>query len=374
MDSAHQDRHRPSAVIVPVQFLRGIAASFVVAAHLLERLVKRDVFPNGLPDWVDSFGAMGVATFFAISGFIMVYTTAHEFGSPNAGIYFFKRRFFRVAPIYYLTTILMIAFIYGTFSFSTNKAYIQPTLSQLVMSAFFVPYIDESALAHPVYGLGWTLEYEMFFYAVFAVALTLPKRTGLASAIGFLTCLVAAGTLIPAPQPIVGLPVPLYYFTRPLLLYFVCGMGIALVRLTWGTVKTPAPPWVISVIALTALGIGIRFVPVDISFGSALSVTTAVGVATLLQSSQIRITRFDTLSRAFGDASYSMYLTHSFFLGAIAIVFSRLAATGTMATIVLIITTCLFCAVPAWLVWRFVEMPLTRMSRAKPPAPITGPA
>ena len=70
-------QHNP-AVIIPIQFLRWVAASFVIIVHLLDRLTKRGAFPQELPLWTSCFGEIGVATFFTISGFVMSYTTQRE--------------------------------------------------------------------------------------------------------------------------------------------------------------------------------------------------------------------------------------------------------------------------------------------------------
>ena len=43
--------------------------------------------------------------------------------------------------------------------------------TQAVLSFLFIPYPRPSGEMSPVYGVGWTLNYEMFFYAVFALCL-----------------------------------------------------------------------------------------------------------------------------------------------------------------------------------------------------------
>lgn len=366
MESLHPGGKRRPAVIVPIQFLRGVAASFVVAVHLLERLTRRGAFQHDLPGWVWSLGDIGVATFFVISGFIMVHTTAGEFGIPGSGKKFFYRRLIRVAPIYYITSAAMVVFMYLTYNFSTNDAYHSPTFPEIMMSLCFIPYLGPDNISHPVYVLGWTLEYEMFFYLVFAAALVLPRRIGLACVIMFLLAVVAAGTLIAPPEAMIGVPVPIYYFSRPLLLYFIIGMIMAVGRLKFGTIKTRIPDGAICMFALIALGIGVRLGPKGIDFASAVTIALAIAGVTLLESQQNRTTRLSVLSRAFGDASYSMYLTHSFFLGAIAVMVAHLAGTGPVVLFALIIATCVFCAAMAWVVWRFVEVPVTRLLATRP--------
>ena len=57
-----------------------------------------------------SLGGMGVATFFVISGFIMVYTTRDKFGIFGAGLEFIKKRIIRGSFPNDITTILVVIF------------------------------------------------------------------------------------------------------------------------------------------------------------------------------------------------------------------------------------------------------------------------
>ncbi|WP_206237736.1 acyltransferase family protein [Novosphingobium terrae] len=352
--------HAHKSVIVPVQWLRGVAACLVVVVHLLDRLIKRGAFPQVLPEWIWSFGQIGVGTFFAISGFIMVYTTADEFARPGAGQRFLLRRFLRVAPIYYLTSLLMIAFSYATYRFSTNATAPDIMLPAVVKSFLFIPYIDQHGLTQPVYGLGWTLDYEMFFYLLFALGITMRRGIGLTSAILALIALVLVGTQIAAPMPITGQPVPLYYFTRPVLLYFIVGMAIGAVRFAFGTLRLPVTDAVLCAAALLPVGLGIRFGAADVTAIGVVFVALALALTALLEGHGHKHKGFALIARAFGDASYSMYLTHSFLLGAIAVVLTRVAGGREALLWSLIAVSCLMCAGTAWLAWRWVERPLTR--------------
>jgi exopolysaccharide production protein ExoZ len=47
---------------------------------------------------------------------------------------------------------------------------------KLVRSLLFVPYPDVNGDLHPLLGVGWTLNLEMFFYVLFAVALRINRR------------------------------------------------------------------------------------------------------------------------------------------------------------------------------------------------------
>ena len=88
-------------MIISVQFLRAIAALFVVISHISLK---------GLQYNINSFqwfhiGGSGVDLFFIISGFIMCYTT------HNRNISFTKfifARCKRILPLYWLVTLLAL--------------------------------------------------------------------------------------------------------------------------------------------------------------------------------------------------------------------------------------------------------------------------
>ena len=53
----------------------------------------------------------------------------------------------------------------------------------------------------PLYSLGWTLNYEVFFYGLFALCLLLPRRAAVAAAVAALGGLSLAGALA-GPLPL----------------------------------------------------------------------------------------------------------------------------------------------------------------------------
>ncbi|MFM9500655.1 hypothetical protein ACKI1Q_44725, partial [Streptomyces galilaeus] len=69
--------------------------------------------------------------------------------------------------------------------------------------------------------LGWTLEFEMMFYAVFALGLLFERPRGLMLIAAVLIGLVAAIGLQP-------LPMPLGFWANSIVLEFLFGIGIAM--------------------------------------------------------------------------------------------------------------------------------------------------
>ncbi|NKJ00258.1 acyltransferase [Novosphingobium sp. SG707] len=361
MKQANPNAHHHSSVIIPIQFLRGVAASFVVIVHLLDRLAKRGAFPHDLPPWASCFGEIGVATFFTISGFIMLHTTQGEFGSSAAARRFFRRRFVRIIPLYYLTTAISILFAFITFQWSTNKFYTPPSPLNILYSILFIPYINSNGIAQPAYTLGWTLEYEMFFYLIFSISMSLEKKIGILLSIILLCSLIILGIFIPNPKANVGTIVAMSYFTKPVLLYFVAGMLIALMRSKCLIIQTNRSVWLPCGLGLFIMSLGVRFAAPTVTLASIAAAAGAVAAATLIIAKESGSKSLAIFVTAFGDASYSLYLTHSFLLGGIALLAAPLVMQSMSWLIIATIATCIVCFACAWIVWRVVETPLMRL-------------
>src|SRR5690606_35041003 len=105
-------------------------------------------------------------------GFEMVYVTLGATGSAADAWSFMRKRIIRVVPLYWIMTTVMILVVVVL----PNRVYTASSDWHVwLASYFFVPYARESdGLVRPVLGLGWTLQYEAYFYLLFAIGLFLP--------------------------------------------------------------------------------------------------------------------------------------------------------------------------------------------------------
>jgi exopolysaccharide production protein ExoZ len=138
----------PTKTVFNLQLARAIAALLVVYAHI------------GVPG--ATCGHFGVDIFFVISGFIMTLICTR---SPQN---FFSRRLVRIGPLYWLITGLIFLLSWWKPELVNST---QPSLVHLLKSIFFVPYVKGDGLIRPMLDVGWTLEYEMYFYTAIALAL-----------------------------------------------------------------------------------------------------------------------------------------------------------------------------------------------------------
>ncbi|MDR1641740.1 MAG: acyltransferase [Clostridiales bacterium] len=126
-----------------IQALRGIAALMVLLLHGSYGIIP---------------GNFGVDIFFCISGFIIVYTTQGETKD------FLKKRLIRVVPLYWYATIQRFVLLWVCYYAGVANSD-RRDLRCFVSSLLFLPINGA-----PMQTLGWTLYYEVAFYAMFAVA------------------------------------------------------------------------------------------------------------------------------------------------------------------------------------------------------------
>ncbi len=300
--------------IASIQYLRGIAALMVVAFHLKIRLARMG-YEGVWPEWL----SCGVDIFFVISGAIMWLTTCDRAMSPRE---FLLRRFLRIAPLYYAMTAAIILILAVAPSLVAGG---RIDTHHILASLLFLP------AAHPVLGSmepvlpqGWTLNYEMGFYLLFAAALLLSRPFRPWAVFLALLALVFAG-IGSDPHSMFG------FFTSSIILEFAFGIFVGM-ALTSG-LRVPA--WIAS--ALLAVGaIGIPATWSFVEGGIPRALLSGVAAASLVAGA-IFLERRHAIAKSrvlhlLGDASYSIYLVHGLALSAIAAVWMRTGfGVGAMA-------------------------------------------
>ncbi|MFN3837980.1 MAG: acyltransferase family protein [Brevundimonas sp.] len=339
-----------------VQALRFAAATAVVVAHALDLAGTRLGLETGLANGtLENFGAVGVDVFFVISGFIIATTTRGQAGVGAAGE-FLWRRFRRVAPIYWMLSLpILIGMARGG------------TLSPEVATATFLFWpFSGLEMTFPALGPGWTLCFEMLFYAGFGLAMAGGKRVGwgLIAAYG---AMLAAGLIVATPV--------LRFWGAPIVLEFLLGVGIAS---AWRRAPRWFGAWAIG-LALVGFGLGLV-----VGYGgiddvralndpwNGLQRVAVWGLpSALLVFGVVRMERTDRAPRrvaraaAFmGDASYSIYLAHVLVIRALGRLFeSGMVALPGDAVVVLTVLASLAAGVAVHL---WVERPVLKVMRPSP--------
>lgn len=151
-----------------IQALRAFAALNVVFFHIIGTSIS---YNQGVDFFVflTGWGSNGVDIFFVISGFIMVYTQDKK---SRTALSFLYNRIVRIAPIYWLLTIFLVG-IY--FFLPSVFRELKPSLSHFLSSLTFTSQALD--YGSPMLYVGWTLEYEMFFYVLFSLGLIFKSKT-----------------------------------------------------------------------------------------------------------------------------------------------------------------------------------------------------
>ena len=346
--------------LASIQVLRAAAAVGVVFTHAITRIgttFPRESSHSFLADAAGQLtvGDAGVDLFFVISGFIMLYVHRDDFEKPDAYLNFVTKRLLRIVPIYWLlTTIAAALLIFAPQLFATHYNAID--LPWIAGSYLFVPVAPPGGSATPVVGVGWTLNYEMLFYAVFAGALLLPRRLGLQVVCMCFGSLVAVGTLLRPTGPLLG------FVTNWLLLDFLMGIAIAWWVLTGGRLSRAAR-YILFLSGVACLAATIVWTPPEEGpLRFLLWGIPAALIVLAMCSASVPEGRVGKLASLLGDASYSIYLFQFFALPAWARAMRAVQAEAITFDVNVLILTILV-TVSGVACWFLLERPLNSIAR-----------
>lgn len=250
-----------------IQYLRGVAATAIVLKHAAH--------PGGpLQNVLDA----GVDLFFAISGFVMVVSTAGRDMTPAT---FLQKRCVRILPMWWLTLCLVALLGLG-----------EGDLRAWLLSFALIPSGIEYGVGSVYWGVGWSLVLEAVFYILFAIGLAFRTELFIKFA---LPALVVIGVLTATDSPV------LQSWTSPLLTEFLLGVVAARAVLAGFT-----PPLWLSSIGVCLLVIGGMAAPDYELRAVTLGIPSALIVAGLAAHPPPKLAPLKLL----GDASYSIYLLH----------------------------------------------------------------
>ena len=296
-----------------IQALRGIAALAVVFFH--GRTILNDIGP-GLGNQLFTAGAAGVDLFFIISGFIMVYTT-NGAGAREA-VEFVVKRVSRVWPVYVVLTLLFV-WANNNVEFDLEVPWMDEPghVMHLLKSFVFYPLAATGAphYGEAAMGTGWTLNYEMYFYAVFGASLLFGRWRWAALAAWFSVTLVAVPmltggfTFSPYADKVYW-PAYLNLVTNPIIFDFLIGIGIGLLyRSRFSTSNGDA----LGVALLLAVSFGF-FQWANLFYSghglTGYALPLAVIVLVLALMNKRKTIRVPVPLIFLGDISYSLYLIH----------------------------------------------------------------
>jgi len=165
---------------------RGIAALLVVFMHGTEFVEAPKNFGVDPLHGLFRFGNRGVDFFFVLSGFIITYVHWNDLGKTAKIVPYFIKRFIRVYITLWVVAVPSIMIALATNSTAIPLDW-QGRIGAIIGSLTLVP---TAWLPVPI--VVWTLRHEIFFYAIFAVALWRPRWGAALMALGGVLCLYHA--------------------------------------------------------------------------------------------------------------------------------------------------------------------------------------
>jgi len=316
-------------MLISVQALRALAAWAVVCHHFMQIFFDFEARGPIGQLFIDK-GAVGVDIFFVISGLVIFLSTEGKALPPAR---FLLYRLFRIVPAYWLYTVLMALLV----------VFARPLLpdqtvdwSHLLLSLLFIPTENPGGYGiYPTLNVGWTLNYEMLFYVLFAWALLFRLQVRL---------LVVAALLFAVCQAWTGFGWVSEFYRSDIVYEFLLGIGIGMLY---------RRGWIGPALWLPLLGIGAALLAIYHLPPEPRLLNWGVPSAVLVMASMAleRHVERNRLLKLLGDCSYSVYLMHVLVLSA----GGYLARRYGINPYLMFVVCALAIAIGSWLSYEWVE-------------------
>ena len=349
-----------------LQLYRGLA-SILVLLHHANIILDRELHQDGSFK-LFHFGWVGVDFFFVLSGFIIFYIHQSDLGHPRQFRSFITKRFLRIYPLYW---IILFSKVFVSLLGDRNGIIAQTSLFQFFQAVLLVP--QEKANLENFIGVSWTLTYEVFFYFIFGLLILLKPKICRPIIITWIVGIILnLFNLLPVQGFLL-----LEFIFNPRNLEFIFGCLAAYI----GS-KYQHKYGVISI--YTALGLLVlsilntKYHEFDVS---GISPVIAYGIPfALLIIGSVQVEKNTSLKVPpilvyLGNASYSIYLTHGFFINNITRIYIKIAEKFNnsllslppnsisyilVTGIIVSLSMAIGCIIHSW-----VEQPLMSMFRKK---------
>lgn len=355
-----------------IQYIRGVAAIMVALYHFEPYINVALMKTKYSFKFIHYFGFSGVDLFFIISGFV-IWLTTNRSNTPPSAKHFLIRRLTRI----FLPYLSIVAL---TFLISPSGTLARYSTLDLIKMLTLYPF----PMFEHIYGIAWTLTFELIFYLSFAILLLLQLsslwRIRIITVV-FLALLslniyahlhgvLDASHLLVPYIPID--PMVLHFLCSPLVLEFCIGIYIAFF---WQKInKLEKPPVYLRytfliklsayLVLITTIYLLYQIKSYDVMVGLTrvmifTPVYTLLIVALLFDEKKSPGRYQNKIFLELGNASYFIYLFHMIVL----ILFERfglhlvaynLKYLGFLLMVGIVLSMLLFCV----LVSKYIEMPL----------------
>lgn len=340
-----------------IQILRFLAAFLVVISHLMKEM-NGGLYQTENYFSITLIGQFGVDLFFVISGFIMMYVSKNSISGVVSSVDFLIKRICRVVPLYWLFTLITLIITLVIPEAKNNNSL---DLNYLISSLLFIPYERVDGNVTPFFGLGWTLNYEMFFYIIFSCVLVFKKEIRAVLFTTVLLTLVAIGYFFDINSVVIT------YLTHSVILEFLFGYLLAKLYISEFKISY------FKSLLLIAIGfVSIYFSTFIDVIPSTLNIRGVywgipaafifAGVV-LCEGGFFRFIPsplYNILTRL-GDGSFSLYLGHMFVVRALTMTLP-LFVSGIFYDVIYFILAIVICFIMSDVMYRYFEVPSNRLA------------
>ena len=362
--SAQAPQHAPPAAPRPtydrlpsLTGLRWLAAFMVFGFHMGTLDVLGTSAWHRRWDLVFGQGASGVSFFFILSGFVLVWAARPGDGKRA----FWQRRLAKIYPNHVVTWALVIAVTLAWGASVSRRA-------ALANLALIHPWLLHGPYLYSINTVSWSLGCEAFFYACFPFGLLLLRR--MRPAVLAATAVLLAAVLYEAPILMAPhfAPTTMYWFTYmcPLFRSLEFWLGAAVGQLVVTRAYRGPGLWTSTALVL-AVYAGNRWIPVqywnlDLDVVFVLLIAAAAGADLGGARSPWRYRPLVWL----GEVSFAFYMVHVQLVMNVMRLIGRTGSGWHGTAMPLALLVLLGGAVlTAWLLYRAVEVPMTRRLRPR---------
>lgn len=170
-----------------IDALRGWAVLGVIMIHLGQYMDK-EFFPNEIVHFIGS-GSLGVQLFFFVSAFTLFLSFSRRISKERKPLLnFFIRRFFRIAPLYYIGIVYYL--LQNGTVVNYNTISYEVTWLNIISQCLFIHDINPYYINSVVPG-GWSIGVEMSFYLIVPLLFKMIKTLNNALTFFFLTLCIS---------------------------------------------------------------------------------------------------------------------------------------------------------------------------------------
>ena len=341
--------------IVGLHYIRAIATLFVVVVHSVADVSNERYFGPGIFSGFYYGGAGEIDLFFVMSGFLM-FNVTHDgvtWLPRTTAREFLRKRFIRILPMFWFAVISYNVLLFARYGISGFSA------TGIIKTLSFWP--TGSTLPF----VAWTVRYEVFFYIIFCICFIYKPKLKFVAVLWFLSPIMRH--LLDSGKESVyffseELDLSMFVFS-PFNIDFGIGVGLALFyRFIGDRIQNVAAfrdkhqlfificIFILMRILVKTLGLEVGTVPMVL-------LVAPFAVCMVLLALYTKPTEVSPSWMLLGDASYSIFLLHPFFILIMLFLMSRFTPwmpSSAAALLTLTVSVAGSCVAHFW-----VELPLT---------------